>query len=128
MAEIMTAKEAVERYIHTGTQVCWGGFSYTRRPFTICREVIRQRGEDYRGIASAVPIFSRAMDHEPVKDRPYARVARIDGEIRQAKIQHQVVTHESRGAAGDVGVTGKIAVDLKREGVNREQNVEAIDG
>jgi len=43
MAEIMTAKEAVERYIHTGTQVCWGGFSYTRRPFTICREVIRQR-------------------------------------------------------------------------------------
>ena len=43
MAEIMTAKEAVERYIHTGTQVCWGGFSYTRRPFTIAREVIRQK-------------------------------------------------------------------------------------
>ena len=43
MAEIMTAREAVERYIKTGTQVCWGGFSYTRRPFTIAREVIRQR-------------------------------------------------------------------------------------
>ena len=43
MAEIMTAREAVERYIHTGTQVCWGGFSYTRRPFSIAREVIRQR-------------------------------------------------------------------------------------
>src|SRR5260370_7532846 len=43
MAEIMTAREAVERYIKTGTQVCWGGFSYTRRPYTIAREVIRQR-------------------------------------------------------------------------------------
>lgn len=43
MPEIMTAREAVERYIKTGTQICWGGFSYTRRPFTIAREVIRQR-------------------------------------------------------------------------------------
>ncbi len=43
MAEIMTAREAVERYIKTGTQVCWGGFSYTRRPYTIAREVMRQR-------------------------------------------------------------------------------------
>src|SRR5437660_6607074 len=43
MAEIMTAREAGERYITTGTQVCWGGFSDTRRPYTIAREVIRQR-------------------------------------------------------------------------------------
>jgi glutaconate CoA-transferase subunit A len=40
--KLMTAHEAVQKYIKPGTQVCPCGFSYTRRPFTLIREIIRQ--------------------------------------------------------------------------------------
>ncbi|MBI4553556.1 MAG: hypothetical protein HY710_14930 [Candidatus Latescibacteria bacterium] len=40
--KITTAQEAIARYLKPGTQVCTCGFSYTRRPFTLVREIIRQ--------------------------------------------------------------------------------------
>ena len=40
--KIMTAKEAVQKFIKPGTCLCVGGFSYTRRPMTLVREVVRQ--------------------------------------------------------------------------------------
>lgn len=38
----MTAEEAVKKYVKPGTSLCHGGFSYTRRPCTFTRELIRQ--------------------------------------------------------------------------------------
>ena len=42
------------------------------------------------------------------------------GEIRHIEIPHQLVSHCTRGSAGDIGVTGKIAVDLNRKGIDRD--------
>jgi glutaconate CoA-transferase subunit A len=41
--KIMTAKEAVDRYIKPGACLCIGGFGYTRLPMTIVREIMRQQ-------------------------------------------------------------------------------------
>jgi len=40
--KIMTAQEAVRRFIKPGTHVAFGGFTILRRPMTIAREVVRQ--------------------------------------------------------------------------------------
>jgi len=44
--KIMTAKEAVSKYIKPGTCLCLGGFGYTRSPMTLIREIIRQQVEE----------------------------------------------------------------------------------
>lgn len=44
--KIMTAKEAVSRFIKPGTHVSFGGFTVLRRPMTIAREIVRQRVGD----------------------------------------------------------------------------------
>lgn len=41
--KILTAREAVEKYIKPGTCLCLGGFGYTRLPMTVIREIIRRR-------------------------------------------------------------------------------------
>ena len=41
--KIMTAREAVSKYIKSGTCLCIGGFGYTRNPMTLIREIIRQQ-------------------------------------------------------------------------------------
>ncbi|HEX8706718.1 MAG TPA: CoA-transferase [Pyrinomonadaceae bacterium] len=41
--KVMTARQAVEKYIRPGTCLCIGGFGYTRLPMTLIRELIRQR-------------------------------------------------------------------------------------
>lgn len=40
--KIMTAKEAVQKFLKPGICLCIGGFSYTRKPMTLIREIIRQ--------------------------------------------------------------------------------------
>lgn len=42
-SKVMTAKEAVEKYIRPGACLCIGGFGYTRLPMTLVREIIRQQ-------------------------------------------------------------------------------------
>ena len=41
--KVMTAKEAVSRFIKPGSHVAFGGFTILRRPMGIAREVARQR-------------------------------------------------------------------------------------
>ena len=41
-SKVMTAREAVQRFIHPGSHVCFGGFTILRRPMAIAREVVRQ--------------------------------------------------------------------------------------
>ena len=38
----MTAKQAVERFIHPGCHIAFGGFTILRRPMAIAREIVRQ--------------------------------------------------------------------------------------
>lgn len=40
--KVMTAKEAVSRFIKPGTHIAFGGFTILRRPNTIAREIVRQ--------------------------------------------------------------------------------------
>ncbi|MCL2565510.1 MAG: hypothetical protein FWE24_06855 [Defluviitaleaceae bacterium] len=40
--KIMSAKEAVERFIKPGCHIAFGGFTILRRPMTIAREIVRQ--------------------------------------------------------------------------------------
>ena len=44
--KVMTAEEAVSRFIHDGDDVAIGGFSTNRKPYAIIREVIRQGKKD----------------------------------------------------------------------------------
>lgn len=41
-SKIMTAREAVKKFIKPGCCLCIGGFSYTRKPMTLVREIVRQ--------------------------------------------------------------------------------------
>jgi hypothetical protein len=40
--KLMTAKEAVSRFVRDGDQVALGGFTVNRNPMTLIREIIRQ--------------------------------------------------------------------------------------
>jgi len=40
--KIMSAAEAVRRYVRPGTHIAFGGFTILRRPMTIAREIVRQ--------------------------------------------------------------------------------------
>ena len=40
--KVMTAEEAVRRFIRPGTHIAFGGFTILRRPLTIAREIVRQ--------------------------------------------------------------------------------------
>lgn len=40
--KVMSAKEAVQRFIKPGTHIAFGGFTILRRPNTIAREIVRQ--------------------------------------------------------------------------------------
>lgn len=40
--KVITAGEAVKRYIKPGTHIAFGGFTILRRPMTIAREIVRQ--------------------------------------------------------------------------------------
>ena len=40
--KVMTAAEAVRRFIHPGCHIAFGGFTILRRPMTIAREIVRQ--------------------------------------------------------------------------------------
>jgi len=44
--KLMTAEEAVGRFIKDGAQIALGGFTVNRNPMTICREIIRQGRKD----------------------------------------------------------------------------------
>jgi len=41
-SKVMTAQEAVSRFIKPGTHVAFGGFTILRRPMSIAREIVRQ--------------------------------------------------------------------------------------
>lgn len=44
--KIMTAGEAVDRFVENGDQIALGGFTVNRNPMHIAREIIRQRRKD----------------------------------------------------------------------------------
>jgi glutaconate CoA-transferase subunit A len=44
--KIMSLSDAVKTFIKPGTCICPGGFSYTKKPFALAREVIRQDIKD----------------------------------------------------------------------------------
>src|SRR6188472_3355787 len=46
-------------------------------------------------------------------------------EIREAEVLQQLDPHQLRGAPGDVRVSREVTVDLKGEGVDAEQDVQA---
>lgn len=41
--KLMTAEEAIERFVKDGDQIALGGFTVNRNPMTLVREIIRQR-------------------------------------------------------------------------------------
>jgi len=41
--KVMTAAEAIEKYVRPGACLCVGGFGYTRLPMTLIREIIRRQ-------------------------------------------------------------------------------------
>lgn len=43
--KLMTAEEAIERFVKDGDQIALGGFTVNRNPMTLVREIIRQRKE-----------------------------------------------------------------------------------
>ncbi len=49
--KLMTAPEAVSRFIRDGMQLALGGFTVTRNPLTIVREIIRQGRQGLRLVA-----------------------------------------------------------------------------
>jgi glutaconate CoA-transferase subunit A len=44
--KFMSAREAVERFVHDGDMVALGGFTVTRNPMTLAREIARQGKQD----------------------------------------------------------------------------------
>ncbi len=42
----MSAREAVEKFVHDGDLITFGGFTITRNPMGLCHEIIRQRKKD----------------------------------------------------------------------------------
>ena len=44
--KIMSAAEAVDKFIHDGDQVALGGFTINRNPMSIAREIVRQNKKD----------------------------------------------------------------------------------
>lgn len=44
--KLMTAKEAVEKFVHDGDQVSLGGFTLNRNPMSLVQEIIRQGRKD----------------------------------------------------------------------------------
>ena len=42
----MSAREAVERFVHDGDLITFGGFTITRNPMGLCHEIIRQGKKD----------------------------------------------------------------------------------
>jgi glutaconate CoA-transferase subunit A len=45
-SKVMTAEQAVRRFIKPGTHIAFGGFTILRRPMTIAREIVRQNIKD----------------------------------------------------------------------------------
>ena len=41
-SKVMSAREAVERFVHDGDLITFGGFTITRNPMGLCHEIIRQ--------------------------------------------------------------------------------------
>lgn len=62
--KIMSLSDAVKTFIKPGTCICPGGFSYTKKPFALAREVIRQNIGDLfatmNGGASIVDFWAGA--------------------------------------------------------------------
>jgi glutaconate CoA-transferase subunit A len=62
--KIMSLSDAVKTFIKPGTCICRGGFSYTKKPFALAREVIRQNIGDLfatmNGGASIVDFWAGA--------------------------------------------------------------------
>jgi glutaconate CoA-transferase subunit A len=46
--KLMSAQEAVRRFVPSGAQVTLGGFTVNRNAMTVCREIVRQRVGDLR--------------------------------------------------------------------------------
>ena len=49
-AKVMSAREAVERFVHDGDLITFGGFTITRNPMGLCHEIIRQGKKDLHGV------------------------------------------------------------------------------
>ena len=56
----------------------------------------------------------------------FPEIARVDGEIGVAEIEHEPEAEHQGQAAGHVGIAGEVAIDLEGEGIDAEQDGEAI--
>ena len=45
-SKVMSAREAIERFVHDGDLITFGGFTITRNPMGLCHEIIRQGKKD----------------------------------------------------------------------------------
>ena len=54
-------------------------------------------------------------------------VLRAGGEVGEVEVQRELEAQALGDAAGDVGVAREVAVDLEREGVDRQQRQAAVD-
>ena len=75
-----------------------------------------------QGEIEVIPEPLRQADVPPVPE-----VAGAGGEIRQVEVERQLKTQAPGHPAGHVGVSGKVAVDLKSEGINRQQYQTAVE-
>lgn len=53
MEKVLTLSEAISKYVHSGDNICFGGFTTNRKPYAAVREILRQGLTDF--IAYAGP-------------------------------------------------------------------------
>src|SRR5947209_20301283 len=53
-------------------------------------------------------------------------LGRINGEIGEIEVQHELESHDLGDAAGDVGVSREVTIDLEGESVDPHPGVKAI--
>ena len=76
--KIMTLKEAVQRFIKSGSQIALGGFTISRNPMAIAYEIVRQSIKDLHIVCHSQGqsfdiLVGHATDYTPV---PLAEIAR----------------------------------------------------
>ncbi len=47
MSKVLTLKEAIEKYVHDGDHIAFGGFTTNRKPYAAAYEILRQGQKDF---------------------------------------------------------------------------------
>ena len=53
MSKVMTLKDAIAKYVHSGDHLALGGFTTDRKPYAAVYEILRQGITDLTGLSGA---------------------------------------------------------------------------